>query len=117
MLRFWKRNNFINKIYIVLRAVINMAGSKTRPKKEPEIIEGFRSIPITDLRVVMQRESNNKYTAEYPIFDEQHKLLLDRGKTISDDRFRQLELLNWKNMKMHKTPKYYFQRKSTEIEF
>jgi len=98
--------------------MINMAGIKPKAKKEIAIIEGFKSIPITDLRAVMQREKNNRYKAEYPVFDEQgDKLLLDRGKTISDDRFRQLELLNWKSMKMHNAPRYYFQRKSSDIGF
>ena len=95
-----------------------MAGIKTRPKKEPEITEGFRNILITNLRDVMQRETNNRYKAEYPIFDEKgDRLLLAKGKTVSDDRFRQLELLNWRNMKMHEKPRYYFQRKTTDVSF
>lgn len=95
-----------------------MAGNKTKPKKELQIVESFRNIPLPDLRAVMQRESNNRYKAQYPLFDEQgDKLLLNKGNTITDDRFRQLELLNLKNMKMHNVPRYYFQRKTTDIGF
>jgi len=95
-----------------------MAGTKEKPKKEIGIIEGYRNVSITNLRDVLQRERGNRYEAEYPIFDSDgHRLLLDKGKTISDERFRQLELANWRNIKMHKQPRYYFQRKSSDISF
>lgn len=93
-----------------------MAGIKQPPKKrERVILASYRNIPLSNLRDVMQRESNNLYKAEYPIYDQDgDKLLLDRGKTVSEKRFRQLELTNWRHIKMHKEPRYYFQRKKPE---
>jgi hypothetical protein len=94
-----------------------MAEIKTKSKKERQILASFKNVPLPNLREVIEKVGD-RYRAEYPIYDQNgDKLLLARGKTISDDRMRQLELSNLRHLRTHKEPKYYFQRKKPDEDF
>jgi hypothetical protein len=116
MRRFWRRNSG-NNIYIVLDILSVMAGINKEPgkKKERKILAAFRNVPLPNLRTAMIQEGSDRYRALYPVFDEQgDRLLLDEKQVLSEDRLRQLELLNQKHMKAYnKEPRYYFQKKAS----
>lgn len=86
-----------------------------KPKREQKILTSFKNVDLNNLRDVIERDGD-RYTAEYPIYDKAgDRLLLNKGKSISEDRLRQMELSNLRYQRTHKKSKYYFQRRIPEM--
>jgi hypothetical protein len=94
-----------------------MYKTKEGKPKEPEFTTTFKTKTITNLHDVM-RKVGSSYKAEAPIYERKtDRLLLNKGNSISEERFEDLKRrLSFGILEKRKSP-YYTQTETTDIDF
>ncbi len=86
-------------------------------RKEPEFKESFKTEDIVNLSDIMKKIGSN-YRAESPIYDRQtDRLLLNRGKSVSEERFEELKRRISSNIRKGNESPYYTERKREDFDF
>lgn len=94
-----------------------MPGIKERKLKEPKVTTSFKTETITNLHEVM-RKIGNSYMAEVPIYDrETDRLLLNKGKSVSEERFEDLRRKLSSGIREKRKSPYYTQEEVMDFEF
>jgi len=90
---------------------------KERKLKEPKVITSFKTETITNLSEVM-RKIGNSYMAEVPIYDRAtDRLLLNKGKSISEERFEDLRRKLSSGIRENRKSPYYTQEERMDFDF
>ncbi len=93
-----------------------MPGLKERKPKEHKIDILFKTRTITNLPEVM-RKIRSGYIAEVPIYERAtDRLLLNKGKSISEDRFEELKRKLSFGIRENRKSPYYTQIERTEFD-
>ncbi len=90
---------------------------KERKIKEPKVSTVFKTETITNLGSVM-RKIGSQYQAEAPIYErETDRLLLNKGKSISEERFEELKRRLSSGIREKRKSPYYTQEEVMDFDF
>jgi len=94
-----------------------MYKTKERKLKEPKVITSYKTETITNLGNVM-RKIGKGYRAEVPIYDRAtDRLLLNKGKSISEERFEDLRRRLSTGIRQNSKSPYYTQTETMDFDF